>query len=77
MGENIIYVILSSVPKMRDDNAFFGFIWAIAANTYKKYLRKNCNDQIDQEEDIPGSLVSQKEDPSAVADGIFLLMATC
>lgn len=37
---DIILSILTSAPRIRDDDAFFGYIWAIAANTYKKYLRK-------------------------------------
>ncbi len=40
LAGDIVLAILQSAPKMRDDNAFFGYIWAIAANTYKKYLRK-------------------------------------
>lgn len=37
---DIILAILTSAPRIRDDDAFFGYIWAIAANTYKKFLRK-------------------------------------
>ncbi len=40
LAGDIVLAILQSAPKMRDDNAFFGYIWAIASNTYKKYLRK-------------------------------------
>ena len=40
LAGDIVLAILQSAPKMRDDNSFFGYIWAIAANTYKKYLRK-------------------------------------
>ena len=39
LAGDIILAILKSAPKIRDDNAFFGYIWAIAANTYRKYLR--------------------------------------
>lgn len=40
LAGDIILAILSSAHNIRDDNAFFGYIWAIAANTYKKYLYK-------------------------------------
>ena len=40
LAGDIILAILKSAPGIRDDNAFFGYIWAIAANTYKKYLYK-------------------------------------
>lgn len=37
---DIIVAILAGAERLRDDDAFFGYIWAIAANTYKKFLRK-------------------------------------
>lgn len=40
LAGDIILAILGSAQKIRNDDAFFGYIWAIAANTYKKYLYK-------------------------------------
>ena len=40
LAGDIILAILQSAPRIRDENAFFGYIWSIAANTYKKFLRK-------------------------------------
>ena len=40
LAGDIILAILQSGPRIRDENAFFGYIWAIAANTCKKYLRR-------------------------------------
>lgn len=40
LAGDIILAILESAPRIRDENAFFGYIWAIASNTYKKFLRK-------------------------------------
>lgn len=40
LASDIVLNILESAPKIRNDEAFFGYVWAIAANTYKKYLRK-------------------------------------
>ncbi len=45
LAGDIILAILKSAPKIRDENAFFGYIWAIAANTYKKYLYKKSRRQ--------------------------------
>lgn len=45
LAGDIILAILKSAPRIRDDNAFFGYIWAIAANTYKKYLYKKSRRQ--------------------------------
>lgn len=54
LAGDIVLAILQSAPKLRDDNAFFGFIWSIAANTYKKYLRKKSHLRFDElAEDIP------------------------
>ena len=52
LAGDIILAILQSGPKLRDDNAFFGYIWAIAANTYKKFLQKRNriqHTQLDEE----------------------------
>ncbi len=38
-GEIILQVV-KSYKSIRNDNAFFGFMWAVAKNTYKKYLRQ-------------------------------------
>ncbi len=40
LAGDIVLAILESAPRLRDEHAFFGFIWAIAANTYKKFLHK-------------------------------------
>ncbi len=37
---DIFLAILGSAPRIRDDNAFFAYVWSIASNTYKKFLRK-------------------------------------
>lgn len=52
LAGDIVLAILQSGPKLRDDNAFFGYIWAIAANTYKKFLQKRSriqHAQLDEE----------------------------
>lgn len=54
LAGDIILAILKSAPKIRDDNAFFGYIWAIAANTYKKFLRKRSRVHIEElDENVP------------------------
>lgn len=37
---DIFLAILESAPRIRDENAFFSYVWSIAANTYKKFLTK-------------------------------------
>ncbi len=40
LASEIILAILQSEGKIKDENAFYGFVWGIAANTYKSFLRK-------------------------------------
>ena len=68
LAGDIILAILQSAPRIRDDNAFFGYIWAIAANTYKKFLRKkSCvryeilDENIPSQEDFTEEIDSAEE----------------
>jgi len=40
LAGDIVLAICESAPRIRDENAFFGYFWAVAANTYKKFLRR-------------------------------------
>ncbi len=40
LAGDIVLAICQSAPRIRDENAFFGYFWAVAANTYKNYLRR-------------------------------------
>ena len=37
---DIMLAVMQSAPSLKHDDAFFGFVWKVAANTYKYYLRK-------------------------------------
>ncbi len=43
LANDIVVAILQSAPKLRDDDAFYAYVWAIAGNTYKKFLRKRSH----------------------------------
>lgn len=43
LAGDIVLAILQSSSRIRDDAAFFGYIWALAANTYKKYLHRKSH----------------------------------
>lgn len=52
LASEIMIAIIASAPKIKNDNAIYGFVWAIASNTYKKYLRnkkRNMYDVLDEE----------------------------
>lgn len=68
LAGDIILAILGSAPRIRDDNAFFGYIWAIAANTYKKFLQRRnriryeeLDDKMAGEEDFTGEILRAAE----------------
>ena len=51
---DIILAVLKSAPNLKCDDAFFGFVWKVAANTYKHYLRKNSGHiSAELDEEIP------------------------
>lgn len=52
----IILAVLQSAPNLKNDDAFFGFVWKVAANTYKYYLRRQSrNEHAELDENIPDS----------------------
>ena len=40
LTNDIVLAILQSADKLKNFDAFYGYVWAIAANTYKKFLQK-------------------------------------
>ncbi len=40
LAGDIILAVLQSAPHLKNEDAFYGWFWAIAANTTKKYFRK-------------------------------------
>lgn len=51
---DVMLAVMQSAPSLKHDDAFFGFVWKVAANTYKHYLRKlgrETHSELD--EDIP------------------------
>ncbi len=40
LAGDIVVAILESAPRVREPDAFFGYVWAIADNVYKTFLRK-------------------------------------
>ena len=41
LTQDIVAAMLGSVHRLRDDAAFWGYMWKIAAHTYQRHLRKN------------------------------------
>ena len=73
LSQDILYEIVRSVPNLRDERAFYGFLWSIAGNVCKKWYRKKLRiSECELTNDIPdGTDVSE-----SVFDGnsdIYLL----
>ncbi len=72
LAGDIVLAVFQSAPRLRDDNAFFGYLWAIAANTYKKYLsRKKKAVLVELDEQEPSG--DDTEDSIIHAEELYLL----
>ena len=40
LSQDILLELLKSQDKLRDDKAFYGFMWAVASNVYKDWCKK-------------------------------------
>lgn len=40
LAGDILLALLSCASRLRDEDALYGFVWSVAGNTYKKFLRK-------------------------------------
>ena len=58
LASEIILAILQNGEKIKDPNAFYGFVWGIAANTYKNFMRKRYKNDY---ESIPEDLSSDDD----------------
>ena len=54
LSQDILYELVRSSKNIRDDNAFYGFMWAVADNVYKQWCRKRTRRQYSElTDDIP------------------------
>ena len=40
LSQDVLLAMLRAVPNLKDDRAFYGFMWSVAGNVYKTWLRK-------------------------------------
>ena len=67
LASDILYEMIRSVPKLKDEERFYGFMWKIAENVYVDYIRKkskNASRTTELSESIADESVS-------VLDGII------
>ncbi len=54
LSQDILYELIKSSRNIRDDNAFYGFMWGVADNVYKQWCRKRARLQYNElTDDIP------------------------
>ena len=78
LAGDILLALLSCASRLRDESALYGFVWSVAGNTYKKYLRKKSKqtlctlsqddlEQIADSEDFTQELTLKEERPELLA----------
>ena len=61
LSSEILMQILKSSKNLRDDNAFYGYMWSIAKNVYKRYLSKTNNNCLEFDEIYCGNIWTTPE----------------
>lgn len=47
LAGDILLALLSNASRLRDEEALYGFVWSVAGNTYKKFLRKKSRQALE------------------------------
>lgn len=67
LSQDILYELIKSAENIRDDKAFYAFMWGIAGNVYKQWYRKKLKkNTCELTEDIPAENVLIAEDGSDI-----------
>lgn len=67
LSQDILYELMKSAENIRDDKAFYAFMWAVAGNVYKQWYRKKLkNTTCELNDDIPSEDVYREEDRSDI-----------
>jgi RNA polymerase sigma factor (sigma-70 family) len=71
LSQQIITELLASADTLKDENAFYGWMWAVARNTYSKYIRagkkentvsiENKNYISDSKADVENTLILKED----------------
>ena len=70
LSQDILYELIKSAKNIRDDNAFYAFMWGVAGNVYKQWYRKKLkNNTCELTEDV----ASEDDLPEGSTGDIYLL----
>lgn len=68
LAQDIVVEIYRSAANIRDDKAFYGFMWAVAGNVYRQWCKKKQQDQkVSSGDELPGDDIL----PDAGAEAAF------
>ncbi len=73
LTNDIICEVLKCARRLRNDDAFYGFMWRIAENTFKKRIRKNNFQTIEFDESFVGTYWVTPEEEYLKTEELHLL----
>ena len=73
LTQDIITEVLASVDRLENDSAFYGYMWRIAENVFKQYIRKKKAPQIEFNEKFCGVYWETPEQKSIENEEIAVL----
>ncbi|MBO7274688.1 MAG: sigma-70 family RNA polymerase sigma factor [Clostridia bacterium] len=67
LSQDILYELIKSAANIRDDKAFYAFMWGVAGNVYKQWYRKKLkNKTCELTKDIPMEELFLEDDGSDI-----------
>ena len=73
LTNDIICEVLKCANRLKNDDAFYGFMWRIAENTFKKRIRKNNFQTIEFDESFIGTYWTTPEEEYLKTEDLHLL----
>ena len=67
LSQEILYELIRSAENIRDDRAFYAFMWGVAGNVYKQWYRKKTqNSTYELTEEIPSDEAFTEDDDNDI-----------
>lgn len=70
LAQDIAVELLRSLPNLRDEQAFYGFMWGVARNVYLAWLRRKRRTAYDG---LPQEMPAPAPDPDGEGEELRLL----
>ena len=81
LSQEVLLAMLRAAPNLRDERAFYGFMWSVAGNVYKRWLRKRHTETMltDTMADAvdPFAAMEEGEDICLLRRELMLLTSQC